>query len=87
MAVGGTNGYFPYVFTLLPDFPGQRKANENDSDKVGNKPWGDASLTAPAEFWNASSQWGPTWGPPEERGMTVKSVKMYSMGSCGSSPS
>ncbi|CAD6448760.1 84755455-ab05-4b84-aba7-01394a00b53e [Sclerotinia trifoliorum] len=53
-------------------------------DKVGNKPWGDASLTAPAEFWNASSQWGPTWGPPEERGMTIKSVKMYSQGACGS---
>ncbi|KAM3067192.1 hypothetical protein ACMFMG_005440 [Clarireedia jacksonii] len=55
-------------------------------DKVGNKPWGDASLTAPLEFWNASSQWGPTWGPPEERGMTVKSVKMYSQGACGASP-
>jgi len=52
-------------------------------DKVGNKPWGDASITAPAEFWNASSQWAPTWGAPEERGMTVKSVKMYSQGACG----
>lgn len=63
---------------------GTMKANVGDSDKVGNKPWGDASLTAPAEFWNASSQWGSTWGPPEDRGMTVKSVKMYSQGTCGS---
>ncbi|KAI9649850.1 hypothetical protein NHQ30_002432 [Ciborinia camelliae] len=56
-------------------------------DKVGNKPWGDASLMAPAEFWNSSSEWSSTWGPPEERGMTIKSVKMYSQGTCGSPPS
>ncbi|KAF4631590.1 hypothetical protein G7Y89_g6540 [Cudoniella acicularis] len=53
-------------------------------DKVGNKPWGDASLTAPAEFWNASSQWLPTWGNGTARGLTVKSVKMWSQGACGS---
>jgi len=52
-------------------------------DKVGNKPWGDASTTAPAEFWNASSIWGPTWGNGTERSLTVKSVKMWSQGACG----
>ncbi|KAH6669868.1 concanavalin A-like lectin/glucanase domain-containing protein [Halenospora varia] len=54
-------------------------------DKVGNKPWGDQSLTAPLEFWNAENQWRPTWGEPADRGLTIKSVKMWSQGGCGSS--
>lgn len=54
-------------------------------DQVGNKPWGDKSLTAQLEFWNASSTWLPTWGNGTERGLTVKSVKMYSLGACGAS--
>ncbi|KAK3075863.1 hypothetical protein LTR53_000436 [Teratosphaeriaceae sp. CCFEE 6253] len=51
-------------------------------DGVGNKPWGDASLTAPGEFWQASPIWLPTWGEGDKRGMTVKSVKMYNEGIC-----
>jgi hypothetical protein len=52
-------------------------------DKVGNKPWGDGSKTAPKEFWDNKAQWLPTWGAGDSRGMTVKSVKMWSEGACG----
>ncbi|KAK4570545.1 hypothetical protein LTR86_002627 [Recurvomyces mirabilis] len=51
-------------------------------DGKGNKPWGDASLNAPKEFWSASPIWLPTWGKGDTRGMTVKSVKMYKEGAC-----
>jgi len=51
-------------------------------DGVGNKPWGDGSLTAPKQFWDANRLWLPTWGEGAERGMTVKSVKMFSHGAC-----
>lgn len=51
-------------------------------DGVGNKPWGDASLTAPKEFWDASGLWLPTWAPGVDRGMTVKSVKFSKVGAC-----
>lgn len=54
------------------------------SDGVSSKPWGDASLTAPLEFWKAQPLWYPTWGNGTARGMTVKSVKMWSEGACGS---
>ncbi|OQO07975.1 hypothetical protein B0A48_06768 [Cryoendolithus antarcticus] len=51
-------------------------------DGVGNKPWGDGSLTAPKSFWDAKQLWLPSWGEGHERGMTVKSVKMSSHGAC-----
>ena len=53
-------------------------------DGVANKPWGDASFTAPREFWGATDQWYPTWGVGDKKGMTVKSVKMWTEGICGS---
>ncbi|KAE8449790.1 hypothetical protein EG329_007565 [Mollisiaceae sp. DMI_Dod_QoI] len=56
-------------------------------DQIGNKPWGDKSLSAQREFWNASGIWYPTWGNGTERGLNVKSVKMWSQGACGSPPS
>ncbi|KAF2214584.1 glycoside hydrolase family 16 protein [Cercospora zeae-maydis SCOH1-5] len=44
-------------------------------DGVAGKPWVDASDTAKRDFWNARSQWLPTW---EEKGeMIIKSVKMW----------
>ena len=58
-------------------------ANSSLRDQVGNKPWGDKSPTAQLEFWNATSQWAPTWGNATERSLTVKSVKMWSQGACG----
>ena len=51
-------------------------------DGVANKPWGDASLTAPRQFFDAESTWYPTWGEGDKRGMTVKSVKMWKAGKC-----
>jgi len=54
-------------------------------DQVANKPWGDQSTSAPRDFWNASTIWYPTWGNGTQRGLTVKSVKMWSQGACGSS--
>jgi hypothetical protein len=55
-------------------------------DGVGNKPWGDASTTAPKEFWDSQPQWYDTWGKGDTRGLTVKSVKMWNQGACGSKP-
>jgi len=52
-------------------------------DGVGGKPWVDGSGEAMAQFWNASTSWLPTWGTGSDRGMTVKSVKMWSEGACG----
>ncbi|KAK0284527.1 hypothetical protein LTR35_000863 [Friedmanniomyces endolithicus] len=43
-------------------------------DGVESKPWVDASPTARKDFWNARSQWYPTWQKNGQ--MTVKSVKI-----------
>lgn len=53
-------------------------------DKMGDKPWIDDAQNAQWTFWNAAKAWLPTWGEPNERGMTVKSVKMWQAGACGS---
>ncbi|KAH6642934.1 concanavalin A-like lectin/glucanase domain-containing protein [Boeremia exigua] len=42
-----------------------------------NKPWIDGTMLAATEFWRAKDQWLPTWGEGNDRGMTVKSVKMW----------
>ncbi|KAH7318592.1 putative secreted glucosidase [Stachybotrys elegans] len=55
-------------------------------DNVGQKPWLDGSTNAQWNFWNAASEWLPTWGEGDSRGMTVKSVKMWQAGACGASP-
>jgi beta-glucanase (GH16 family) len=52
-------------------------------DAVANKPWGDDSITAPREFWSAQDQWYPTWGAGDEKGLTVKQVRMWKQGVCG----
>ncbi|TKA79672.1 hypothetical protein B0A49_04711 [Cryomyces minteri] len=51
-------------------------------DGKGNKPWLDRVPSAQSAFWNASAEWLPTWGKGNERGMTVKSVKMWQEGAC-----
>lgn len=33
-------------------------------------------------FATAKDEWLPTWGEGNERGMTVKSVKMWQAGKC-----
>jgi hypothetical protein len=53
-------------------------------DGVSSKPWGDQSDTAPRQFWEAQNTWLPTWGAGDTKGMTVKSVKMWKEGVCGS---
>jgi len=53
------------------------------ADSVGGKPWVDwGSATAARDFWSANATWLPTWGVGEDRGMTVKSVKMWEQGAC-----
>ncbi|KZM27353.1 hydrolase [Ascochyta rabiei] len=47
-----------------------------------NKPWVDGSTSAARDFWKAKDQWLPTWGEGNDRGMTVKSVKMWQQGKC-----
>ncbi|KAH7140029.1 concanavalin A-like lectin/glucanase domain-containing protein [Dactylonectria estremocensis] len=51
-------------------------------DAVGGKPWADSSETPMRDFWKANSTWLPSWGPPEERGMVIQSVKMWQEGKC-----
>ncbi|PMD29750.1 glycoside hydrolase family 16 protein [Hyaloscypha variabilis F] len=52
-------------------------------DGIGNKPWVDAGDTSALDFWNAANAWLPTWADTTDRGMIVKSVKMWQEGSCG----
>ncbi|GAO50411.1 hypothetical protein G7K_4537-t1 [Saitoella complicata NRRL Y-17804] len=47
------------------------------ADDMPGKPWADKSPTAKSDFWTARNSWYPTWLTEEERGMVVKSVKMY----------
>lgn len=52
-------------------------------DSVGDKPWTDAATNAQWTFWSQANEWLPSWGQGDERGMTVKSVKMWELGKCG----
>jgi hypothetical protein len=52
------------------------------SDAIGGKPWADSSETPMRDFWKANDTWLPTWGPVKDRGMVVKSVKMWQEGAC-----
>jgi hypothetical protein len=53
------------------------------SDGVAGKPWVDGSTyMAPNSFYEAVDKWLPTWGSGTDRGMTVKSVKMWQEGKC-----
>ncbi|KAF2864817.1 glycosyl hydrolase [Massariosphaeria phaeospora] len=47
-----------------------------------DKPWVDNGATAASDFYKAKDKWLPTWGTGNERGMTVKSVKMWREGLC-----
>ncbi|KAF4550629.1 Hypothetical protein D9617_16g014170 [Elsinoe fawcettii] len=54
-------------------------------DGIGNKPWLDKNDAAPKAFWQAANLWYPTWGGGDTAGMTVRSVKMWSLGRCKTS--
>jgi len=47
------------------------------ANNVDGKPWIDADSGASKQFWQARDQWLPTWGEGNDRGMTIKSVKMW----------
>jgi beta-glucanase (GH16 family) len=54
-------------------------------DEVGDKPWINDATNAQWTFWSAADKWLPTWGEGDTHGMTVKSVRMWQEGKCGSS--
>lgn len=47
------------------------------TDGANGKPWVDSSPTAKKDFWNAQSQWYPTWQANNGGQMAIKSVKMW----------
>ncbi|KAF4461378.1 Beta-13-glucan-binding [Fusarium albosuccineum] len=51
-------------------------------DAVGGKPWADSSETPMRDFWKGNETWLPSWGTKEERGMVIRSVKMWQEGQC-----
>lgn len=51
-------------------------------DNTGNKPWTDIAYDAQRAFWASKDTWLPTWGAGDTRGMTIQSVKMYTLGKC-----
>ncbi len=53
-------------------------------DNIGGKPWLDSSTNSQWTFWSAVDKWFPTWGDGDSKGMTVRSVKMWTRGECGS---
>jgi len=94
VAVGCTNGYFPYVSIFLLSlfvfspllFPEPllsiSSPDQAHRDGIGSKPWDDGSPNPMRDFWKSNSTWLPTWGSGSDAGMTVKSVKMWQEGSC-----
>ncbi|KAF5646355.1 glycoside hydrolase family 16 [Fusarium sp. NRRL 52700] len=51
-------------------------------DKLGQKPWSDESSAPMRDFWDAKDTWLPSWGDQKDRGMIVRSVKMWQEGAC-----
>ncbi|KAF1943496.1 gram-negative bacteria-binding protein 1 precursor [Clathrospora elynae] len=78
---GGKNAPFDQKFYLILNVAVGAQ-NGWFWDGEGTKPWVDGSDFAARDFWNARNDWLPTWGEGNERGMTVKSVKMWQAGKC-----
>lgn len=53
-------------------------------DNLGRKPWSDESSAPMRDFWDAKETWLPSWGEEKDRGMIVRSVKMWQEGKCSS---
>lgn len=49
------------------------------ADGYASKPWVDKANNSAAMFWSAKNNWESTWGKGDQRGMTVKSVKMWNV--------
>lgn len=79
---GNTNTPFDQEFYLILNVAvGSR--NGWFIDGVDDKPWVDASsYLAAGSFWASVDEWLPTWGEGPDRGMTVRSVKMWQEGAC-----
>lgn len=52
-------------------------------DNVGRKPWVNGAKNARWAFWEAKDRWLPSWGQGDEKGMTVRRVRMWQRGACG----
>ncbi|KAK5275865.1 hypothetical protein LTR40_012377, partial [Exophiala xenobiotica] len=73
---GNKNAPFDQKFYLILNVAvGSR--NGWFSDGVGSKPWVDGRDSAASDFYGARSEWEPSWGTGNERGLTVKNVKMW----------
>lgn len=59
-------------------------SNLDYRDNKGGKPWLDDATNAQWTFWSDAETWLPTWGPGDARGMTIKEVKIWQRGACGS---
>lgn len=46
-------------------------------DEKSGKPWTDTSRTAKNDFWNARSEWYPTWTAPGAGQMEISKVEMW----------
>ena len=57
-------------------------SNDLMRDNQGKKPWLDAGAANQCDFYKDIGNWYPTWGKGGDRGMTVKSVKMWKEGRC-----
>ncbi|KAH4291897.1 hypothetical protein HBI81_173480 [Parastagonospora nodorum] len=78
---GGKNAPFDQKFYLILNVAVGAQ-NGWFWDGKGGKPWVDGSDFAARDFWKAKDDWLPTWGEGNDRGMTVKSVKMWQHGKC-----
>jgi hypothetical protein len=76
----GISSQFPFPWSFNRQLA---KLTFNCRDGYHNKPWIDKSPTAAQQFMNAQGAWESTWGEGDTRGMTVKSVKLFSRNICG----
>lgn len=79
VAVGSTNGWF---VDAIGNKPCKWHVFGIDSSVELTRTGVDNNPNAPRAFWDSAGTWYPTWGPGDERGMTVQSVKMFSLGVC-----
>ncbi|KAJ9603933.1 hypothetical protein H2200_011455 [Cladophialophora chaetospira] len=78
---GNKNAPFDQKFYLILNVAiGSR--NGWFQDGVGHKPWVDGKDSAASDFYGARSEWEPSWPEGNDRGLTVKSVKMWQQGAC-----
>jgi hypothetical protein len=80
VAVGSTNGFFPEG---VGNKPWSDSGNAASDFYKGMEFINRETLKMNTNTWKAIDTWLPTWGQGNDRGMTVKSVKMWQQGACG----